>query len=126
DKLLHLVVANAYRYLGTSVWRCPLAKLDRRSLLRGGGLAMLGSSWSLAQKTASDGTPLDTGTSELRPVIERYEVELRDLNRVFPLAGSNTRHTRLEKFYTEQRRLLDGIPFDSLSQPGRVDYLLLR
>jgi uncharacterized protein (DUF885 family) len=74
----------------------------------------------------SDGTPLDTGTSEIRPVIERYDVELRDLNRVFALPGSSTRHTRLTRFYTEQIRLLDGINFDALSQAGKIDYLLLR
>jgi hypothetical protein len=107
--------------------------VNRRSWLRGGGLALLTAGWSAAQKTpdcnctrGSDGTPLDTGTSELRPVIERYDVELRDLNRVYPLAGSNTRHARLEKFYTEQLRLLDGMQFDALSQSGKVDYLLLR
>jgi hypothetical protein len=28
---------------------------------------------------APDGSPLDTGISEIRPVIERYQVELRDV-----------------------------------------------
>jgi hypothetical protein len=70
--------------------------------------------------------PLDTVPSELKPAIERYDVELRNLNRVYPMAGSNTRHTRLEKFYVDQLRLLDGMNFDALSQPGKVDYLLLR
>ena len=110
-----------------------MSKLDRRSLLRGGGLALLSAGWGSAQRAAdcncskaSDGSPLDTGASELKPVIERYDVDLRNLNRIFPMAGSNTRHTRLEAFYAEQLRLLDGINFDALSQPGKVDYLLLR
>ncbi len=110
-----------------------MSKLDRRSLLRGGGLALLGAGWGSAQRPAdcncgkaSDGSPLDTGASELKPVIERYDVDLRNLNRVFAMAGSYTRHTRLENFYAEQLRLLDGINFDTLSQPGKVDYLLLR
>jgi hypothetical protein len=75
---------------------------------------------------ATDGSPLDTGTSEIRAVIERYEVELRDLNRVFALPGSATRQVRLEKFYTEQLRLLETVHFDVLSQAGKVDYLLMR
>jgi uncharacterized protein (DUF885 family) len=75
---------------------------------------------------ASDGSPLDTSTSEIRPVIERYDVELRDLNRVYALPGSSVRKAKLEKFYADQLQLLEKIKFDNLSQPGKVDYLLLR
>jgi hypothetical protein len=75
---------------------------------------------------AADGTPLDTGTSELRPVIERYSVELRDYERVYPLPGSAARQAALEKFYSGQLRLLEEIRFNDLSQSGKVDYLLLR
>ncbi len=107
--------------------------MNRRSVLRSGGLALLGAGWGSAQRGAdcnctkgSDGTLLDIGGSELKPVIERYDVDLRNLNRVFPMQGSTTRQTRLEKFYVDQLRLLDGMAFDALSQPGKVDYLLLR
>jgi Bacterial protein of unknown function (DUF885) len=128
-----------------------MAKLNRRSALRRAGLALLGTSaaaglepQAAAQRPApkaaasaaapedcncllaSDGSPLDTGTSEVRPVIERYEVELRDLNRVYPLQGSALRQANLEKFYADQLQLLDRIRFDAMSQPGKVDYLLLR
>ena len=75
---------------------------------------------------APDGSPLDTGTSEIRPVIERYQVELRDLERVYALPGSMVRQGKLEGFYVEQLHLLDAIHFDLLSQSGKVDYLLLR
>ena len=68
---------------------------------------------------ATDGSPLDTGTSELRPVIERYEVELRDLNRVYPLEGSPLRQAKREKFYGDQLQLLERVNFDAMSQPGR-------
>jgi hypothetical protein len=119
--------------------------LDRRHLLKRAGLAFIGAGalsparFLSAQKTpskpaktedchctlAGDGTPLDTGTSELRPVIERYSVELRDLERVYALAGSSARQSAIEKFYSTQLRLLDGINFDQISQSGKVDYLLL-
>jgi hypothetical protein len=109
-----------------------MTKLDRRSVLRSGGLALLGSGWGNAQRTAgcdcargSDGTPLDTETSGMRPVIERYDVELRDLNRVYAVPGSGRRRSRLEKFYTEQLRLVENINFDALNQAGQIDYLLL-
>jgi hypothetical protein len=75
---------------------------------------------------AADGSPLDTGTSELRAAIERYGTDLRDLNRVYALPGSPVRQAKLEGFYKEQLRLLDGMRFDVLSQAGKVDYLLLR
>jgi hypothetical protein len=127
-------------------------KPNRRNLLRTGGLAFLGAGAlsglepaAFAQRGgakpqaaptpdpaacncthASDGSPLDIGTSEVRPLIERYVVELRDLGRVYPLQGSPVRLATLEKFYANQLRLLEGVAFDGLSQPGKVDYLLLR
>ena len=124
---------------------------DRRNVLKSGGLALLGAGFlsqvepAAAQRAASkaagapapkpedcsctmasDGSPLDTGTSELRPVIERYSVELRDLNRVYGIPGSPTRQAKMEGFYAAQLRLLDAINFDVLSQTGKIDYLLLR
>jgi len=117
---------------------------NRRSILKRGGFALLGAgvlsqveSPAEAQRAAaksedcncthaSDGSPLDTGTSELRPVIERYQVELRDLDRVYALPGSALRQAKLEGFYAEQFRLLEAIHFDELSQSGKVDYLLVR
>jgi uncharacterized protein (DUF885 family) len=74
----------------------------------------------------ADGTPLDTGTSELKPVIERYAVELRDYERVNALPGSPARQAAMESFYAAQLRLLDEIHFEQMSQAGKVDYLLLR
>lgn len=129
-----------------------MGNLNRRSALRRAGLALLGTGaasrlepQTVAQRVGakspapssskaedcncalgSDGSPLDTGVSEIRPAIERYDVELRNLNRVFALPGSAVRHTRLTGFYADQLRLLEKINFDALSQPGKVDYLLLR
>jgi uncharacterized protein (DUF885 family) len=117
--------------------------MDRRSILKTGGWAFLGAG-ALSQigpsaeaqrapakaddcncSLAADGTPLDTGTSELRPVIERYTIELRDVNRVYAVPGSPARQSKLEAFYTGQLHLLEQIHFDALSQSGKVDYLLL-
>jgi hypothetical protein len=133
-----------------------LKQLDRRSILTRSGLAILGAGLftraapqSNSKKApaaqppakaaaplgktedcncsrAVDGSPLDTGMSEVRPVIERYLVELRDVQRVYAVPGSPLRQSKLEGFYGDQLRLLDGIAFDALSQSGKVDYLLLR
>ncbi len=53
-------------------------------------------------------------------------MELRDLQRVYALPGSTVRQAKLEKFYADQLQLLEKISFDAISQPGKVDYLLLR
>ena len=124
-----------------------MKRLDRRSVLRGAGLVLLGASpvsglhpqrpaAGAAPATskpedcnctvAGDGSPLDTGTSEIRPAIERYEVELRDLNRVYALPGSALRQKKLEDFYAGQLQWLEKTGFGALSQAGKVDYLLLR
>jgi len=121
-----------------------MGKMNRRSALRRAGLALLGTGaasrlepQAVAQRAASkaedcncsvssDGSPLDIGTSEIRPAIERYQVELRDLNRVYALPGSALRQAKLEKFYADQLQLLEKMTFDNLSQAGKVDYLLLR
>jgi uncharacterized protein (DUF885 family) len=128
-----------------------MGKMNRRSIIGRAGLALLGTGAALGSEPqasaprgakapapsnaqpddcncslASDGSPLDTGTSELRPVIERYEVEEGDLNRVYPLPGSPLRQAKREKFYADQLQLLERVNFDVLSQAGKVDYLLLR
>src|SRR5262245_29798939 len=107
--------------------------MNRRGLLRKGAVALL-APLATAQRggnncnctVAADGTPLDTGISEIQPVIERYEVELRNLNRVYALPGSPLRQQKLREFYTAQLQLLEKVNFDGISQAGRVDYLLLR
>src|SRR5215471_14670997 len=93
-----------------------MRKLNRRSLLRGGGLSLFGAGvltniehTAEAQQKAVDGSPLDTGTSEMRPVIERYGVELRELNRVYALPGSPLRHEKLEQFFAGQVQLLEAM-----------------
>ena len=121
--------------------------MDRRQLLKGSGLAILGagtlspqdliaqahpgkakqtaSGAACACETAADGTPLDTGTSEMIPVVERYDVELSEVSRRF-LPGSALHHSKSEEFFAGQLRLLDSFHFDAMSQSGKVDYLLLR
>ena len=119
---------------------------DRRKLLQG-GLAVFGaaalpavnvlaagqksaapanSASSCACEHAADGTPFDIGTSELRPMIERYEVDLSDIDRVYSQNGSATRLAKFKAFYEQQLHLLDATKFDALSQSGRVDYVLFR
>ncbi len=75
---------------------------------------------------AADGSMLDVAFSELRPMIERYQVDLRDVNRVYPLMASATRKAKLDEFFAGQLRLLDGVKFDALSADGKLDFTLFR
>jgi uncharacterized protein (DUF885 family) len=114
-----------------------MSTYSRRHLLRSSGILLLGAGAVAAQNGgsnaddcncthAADGSPLDGLDSEIRPFIERYEVELRNLNRIFGAPGSSTRRAKLEKFFADQTRLLEAVNFDGLKQAGTVDYLLLR
>lgn len=79
-----------------------------------------------AGPSASIGDDLDTSQSELRPLIERFTVDLGSLNRFYAIPISPTRRERLRKFYTEWLQRLEGVNFEVLSMDGRVDYLLFR
>ena len=123
---------------------------DRRRALQG-GLAVLGASLLESSKTlagenpgaqdalaggakpssaacgcdrAADGSPLDTAFSELRPMIERYQADLRDMNRIYPLLSSPTRKAKMDAFFSGQTQLLEAVHFEALSPDGRIDYTL--
>ncbi len=76
--------------------------------------------------STSSGGDLDTSRSELRPLIERFTVDLGSLNRFYTIPISPTRRERLRKFYTEWLQELEGMNFEALSVDGQVDYLLFK
>jgi hypothetical protein len=75
---------------------------------------------------AADGSLLDISFSELRPMIERYQVDFRDMYRTYPMTASPTRRAKLDAFFAGQLQLLNGVHFDGLSQDGRLDFTLFR
>lgn len=64
--------------------------------------------------------------SEMRSAIERYAVDRGSLQRSNPVAGSRSRRERLKKFYEEWLNSLPGQAFDSMSQDGKIDYILFK
>ena len=68
----------------------------------------------------------DNSNSEMRPPIYRFAADLAILNRAYsdPLAAS--RQSRLKEFLTEWQTRLRAMNFESMSQDGKVDYVLLR
>ena len=76
-------------------------------------------------KSAADLTAKAT-ISEMRSNIERYNVDRGSLARSYPVAVSRHRRERFKKFYNEWLASLQGQDFDSMSQDGKIDYLLFK
>src|ERR1043165_2948363 len=64
--------------------------------------------------------------SEMRAAIERYTADRGSLTRSYPVAISPARRARFRKFYEEWLASLKSLDFDSMSQDGKIDYLLFR
>lgn len=75
---------------------------------------------------ASSTTAEDTGQSEMRPIIEYYIADRGSLQRSYPVAISPARHARFRKFYSDALDRIQKLDFDSMSQEGKVDYILFR
>jgi uncharacterized protein (DUF885 family) len=68
----------------------------------------------------------DPGPSEMRPIIEYYVVDRSSLQRSYPVASSPARRERFQKFYSDALERIKTLNFDSMSQEGKVDYILFR
>ena len=75
---------------------------------------------------APDLSELDTGKSELRPAIERYVADRSSLTRSYPVESSPARLARFKQFNADWLSTLGKLDFDTLSQDGKVDYLLFK
>jgi uncharacterized protein (DUF885 family) len=62
----------------------------------------------------------------MRPLIERYTVDRGSLTRSYPVSMSPARAARFRLFYSDWLAQLQKLNFDSMSQEGKVDYLLLK
>src|SRR5258707_685123 len=64
--------------------------------------------------------------SEMRAIIESYVVDRGSLARSYPVASSPARRDRFRKFYSDALARIQKLDFDSMSQEGKVDYLLFK
>jgi uncharacterized protein (DUF885 family) len=64
--------------------------------------------------------------SELKDAIERYTTDERSLDRYYTFPFSPARHARFSTFYQEWLDILARVDFGSLSQDGKIDYLLFQ
>src|SRR5712692_8200079 len=88
---------------------------------------------SKATRTKAAGAPemLDASDakapeSEMRAIIEYYVVDRGGLARSYPVSISPARAARFRKFYADAWERIQKLDFDSLSQEGKVDYLLIK
>src|SRR5262244_4050777 len=79
-----------------------------------------------AASDAPDLKDLDSSPSELRSLIERYVADRGSLSRSYPVEISPARRARFKQFYSDWLATLAKLNFDSLSQDGKVDYLLFK
>ncbi|HSE16141.1 MAG TPA: hypothetical protein VLB46_03765, partial [Pyrinomonadaceae bacterium] len=75
---------------------------------------------------AADPNGSKTPVSEMRNAIERYTVDRGSLARSYPVQASRTRRERFKKFYEEWLASLQSLDFDSMSQDGKIDYILFK
>lgn len=81
-------------------------------------------SYSVSGQIASSN--LLAETSEMYPVIVQYEADYGSLTRFYAISCSPERRERLKTFHTEYLNRLSQLPFETMSQGGKVDYILLR
>ncbi len=64
--------------------------------------------------------------SEMRAAIERYSVDRGSLARSYPVNLCPARRDRFKKYYGDWLASLQKLDFDSMSQDGKVDYILFK
>ena len=77
-------------------------------------------------KTATPADLFDQRESEMRAAIERYTVDRGSLQRSFPVATSPARRERFRNLYNDWLASLQKLDFDSISQDGKIDYILFK
>ena len=76
--------------------------------------------------TAADPNGSKTPVSEMRNSIERYTADRGSLARSYPVQTSRSRRERFKKFYEEWLTSLQSLDFDSMSEDGKIDYILFK
>jgi uncharacterized protein (DUF885 family) len=71
-------------------------------------------------------TDLTLQASELTHTIFNYDADKGSLSRFYSVENSPERTARLKKFYNDYLSKLANLKFESLSQEGKVDYILFQ
>jgi uncharacterized protein (DUF885 family) len=68
----------------------------------------------------------DTSQSEMRAVIERYTSDRGSLNRFYTVPNSEARRAKMTKFYADWLAEITRMNFETMSQDGKVDFVLFK
>src|SRR5262245_52661629 len=96
------------------------------AIVLGGSLVFTSKTSGQKPSDAPDLKDLDSSSSELRSLIERYMADRGSLSRSYPVEISPARRERFKQFYSDWLATLAKLNFDTLSQDGKVDYLLFK
>ena len=83
---------------------------------------LVGISFAISSPDLSAADPVE---KDLREVVSNYSADRGDLAREYDVPDSPDRAARFKQFYSQWQYKLAEIPFDDLSQAGKIDYLLL-
>ncbi len=70
--------------------------------------------------------PADPSASPTRSLIERFRSDRGALERLYSAELSTNRTARLQRLFDDNLAALEQLDFQSLDQPGRIDWLLFR
>src|SRR5262252_8918056 len=79
-----------------------------------------------SKPAAPDSITDEANRSEMRQILESYVADRGSLQRSFFVVNSPARRERFRKFYEEALDRIQKLNFDSMSQEGKVDYILFR
>jgi hypothetical protein len=65
-------------------------------------------------------------TSEVHNLMVNFEADRGSLNRFYFVTGSPERRERMRAFYSDYLNRLEQLPFESFSQAGQVDWIMMR
>ena len=69
---------------------------------------------------------LDTTTSQMAAMLERFATDRAALGRSYNIPLSPLRADKMQQFYTAWQKALAQVDFNALQQDGRIDYLLFK
>jgi uncharacterized protein (DUF885 family) len=75
---------------------------------------------------SSPASEVDASASPMRPYIERFAADRRNLLAYYNIHIAAGRTARLKRFYEEWSATLASLDFDALPEDGKIDYVLFR
>ena len=76
------------------------------------------------QASPPDLTTITESPNRMRPIIERFMVDMANYDRIYEIAVSPERFARMERFFRNWRSGMKTLDFDAMSLDAKIDYVL--